>query len=73
VFNADGQTKTVKYRLLPTFLLSAWQRQHRIIEEQAERIQAQAKQIAALERRLGMIEALLRRPDRRQAAAQAAD
>ena len=55
VFNADGQTETVKYHLLPPFLLAGYQRQQQTIE-------AQAEQIAALERRLTSIEAALARP-----------
>ena len=54
VFNADGQPETVKYHLLPAFLLADVQRQHKIIA-------SQAKQMAALERRLNMLEARLAR------------
>jgi len=63
VFNKDGQPETVKYHLLSTFLLAAYQRQQRIIETQAETV-------AALERRLSALEAGLAQPDTRQAAAQ---
>jgi hypothetical protein len=63
VFNDDGQPETVKYHLLPSFLLAGYQRQQQIIA-------AQAEQIAALERRLAMIEARLGRPDGLRAAAQ---
>ncbi len=69
VFNADGQTETVKYHLLPPFLLAGYQRQQQTIEAQAEQIgvlterdQQQAEKIASLERRLSGIEAALARP-----------
>ena len=55
VFNAHGQTETVRYHLLPSFLLAGYQRQQKTIETQAE-------QISALERRLSSIEAALARP-----------
>jgi hypothetical protein len=54
VFNVNGQTETVRYHLLPSFLLAAYQRQQMTIESQAE-------QIGALERRLSSIEAALAR------------
>jgi hypothetical protein len=53
VFNDDGRPETVKYHLLPTFLLAGYQAQQRIIAAQAERI-------AALEERLQSIEAALK-------------
>ena len=58
VFNDDGQPETVKYHLLPSFLLSEVQRQHKIIVSQ--------------ERRLISLEARLARLDSRRAAAQPA-
>ena len=79
VFNQNGQPETVKYHLLPSFLLAGYQRQQKTIaaltEEarqqkraQTERsrrqertIEAQAEQIAALERRLSSIEAAVAR------------
>jgi hypothetical protein len=63
VFNHDGQPETVKYHLLPSFLLAAYQRQ-------SETIRSQAEMIAALEQRLGMLEARLAGPEQRQAVAQ---
>ena len=65
VFNADGQPETVKYHLLPSFLLAAHQRDHRSLQAMQELIAAQAQEIAALKRRLGLLEAQF---DRRQAA-----
>jgi hypothetical protein len=52
VFNDKGQPETVKYNELPTFLLAAYQRDHKVI-------QAQANEIAALQWRLAAIEARL--------------
>ena len=40
VFNDEGQPETVKYHLLPTFLLEGFQEQQRVIAAQAERIDA---------------------------------
>jgi hypothetical protein len=56
VFNADGQPETVKYHLLPSFLLAGYQ-------EQQKTIAAQAETIAALERRLSRLEAKQARRD----------
>jgi hypothetical protein len=61
VFNKDGQPETVKYHLLPAFLLAGYQQQQRII-------QAQTKQVAALQRRLSRLEAQLARLGPRFAA-----
>jgi hypothetical protein len=52
VFNADGTPETVKYHLLPSFLLAEVQRQEKIITSQAD-------QMATLERRLTDLEARL--------------
>jgi hypothetical protein len=72
----DGQPETVKYHLLPALPLAVYQRQHQIIKAQAEQaerqhkiIQAQAEQMAALQRRLRLIEAQLARHGPRLAAA----
>ena len=53
VFNDKGQPETVKYHLLPTFLLAGYQAQQRVIAEQAEELSrqrsindAQAEQLA---------------------------
>jgi hypothetical protein len=77
VFNKDGTPETVKYHLLPSFLLAGYQQQQKIIETQAERdrqqqktIEAQAEQLAALEQRLLAIEALLPRVTTTAAARQ---
>jgi hypothetical protein len=61
VFNNDGTPETVKYHLLPTFLLAGYQQQQTIIAAQAERDQQQADEIAELKRRLLAIETLLPR------------
>ena len=80
VFNRKGQPETVKYHVLPSLLLAAYQRQQQTItaqSEQAERqrqtIAAQREQIAALEQRLATIESRLAKLDRRQAAAHRLD
>ena len=62
VFNETGQPETVKYHLLPTFLLAGYQEQQRIIAAQAETIAAQAGQMAEMQARLAAIEAMLRHP-----------
>jgi hypothetical protein len=66
VFNQDGTPETVKYHLLPSFLLAGYQQQQQTIAaltEQARQqqmtIQAQTEQMAAQERRLRTIEAML--------------
>jgi septal ring factor EnvC (AmiA/AmiB activator) len=77
VYNRKGKPETVKYHLLPTFLLAAYQQDHKAHREQTEEIdrlrktiraeadeiarerkinRSQAKAIAALERRLSMLE-----------------
>jgi hypothetical protein len=66
VVNADGRPETVKYHLLPSLLLAAYQRQ-------SETVRSQAEHIAALERRLAVIEARLANPDRREATARRLD
>jgi chitodextrinase len=80
VFDADGRPETVKYHLLPSFLLAAYQRQSETVRSQAEQaerqqkiIQAQAGEVADLQRRLAMIEARLANPDRREATARRSD
>jgi hypothetical protein len=69
VFNEHGQPETVKYHLLPTFLLEAFQEQQRTIAAQQEELRqqraindAQAERMAALEARLLSIEAMLQQP-----------
>jgi hypothetical protein len=54
VFNEDGQPETVKYHLLPSFLLAGYQQQHKVIQ--------------ALERRLKHLEARLPCPAPRSSA-----
>ncbi len=68
VFNKDGTPETVKYHLLPSFLLAGYQSQQQTIAAQAEKIETlaerdrqQAEKIDALEQRLRSIEALLPR------------
>ena len=68
VFNADGQPETVKYHLLPTFLLAGYQAQVERAERHQRIIQSQAEQIAALEQRLSRLETSLVRLSTRQAA-----
>jgi hypothetical protein len=64
VFNDNGTPETVKYHLLPTFLLAGVQSQQRTIEAQAAKIAGQNNRIEALEARLAAIEAALPRPTR---------
>ena len=52
LFNKDGSVETVKYHLLPSFLLAGYQAQQTTIAAQAQRIEA-------LESRLQRLEALL--------------
>ena len=66
VFNKDGTPETVKYHLLPSFLLAGYQSQQQTIAAQAEKIETlterdrqQAEKIDALEQRLRTIEAML--------------
>jgi hypothetical protein len=61
VYNKDGQPETVKYHLLPSLLLAGYRQQQKII-------QAQAEQMAALQRRLSRLEAQLARLGPRFAA-----
>jgi hypothetical protein len=61
VFNKDGQPETVKYHLLPSFLLAGYQQQQKVIERQAEEIKSQAEQLAAQEQRLRDLEARMSR------------
>jgi hypothetical protein len=68
VVNEDGRPETVKYHLLPSFLLAGYQQQQKRMEAQAEEarrqratIDAQAAEIADLKQRLLAIEALLPR------------
>jgi hypothetical protein len=59
VFNAEGTPETVKYHLLPAFLLAGYQGQQQTIAKQAGKIEAQAEKIDALEQRLRSLEAML--------------
>jgi hypothetical protein len=79
VFNRDGQPETVKYHLLPAFLLNEYQRQEKINLAQAElaqrqqkTIQAQAERVAALSQDVDDLKALLARLGSHLAAAQTA-
>ena len=70
VFNEDAQPETVKYHLLPSFLLAGYQQQQRtiaahedrirsqaaLVREQQNLIEAQQRQIAALEQRQRALE-----------------
>jgi hypothetical protein len=68
VFNNDGSAETVKYHLLPSFLLAGYQAQQKVIEAQAGEIarlssrEEQQQQVnAALEQRLRELEARISR------------
>ena len=68
VFNKDGSAQTVKYHLLPSFLLAGYQAQQNTIDALNARDRAQTEKIEALEERLRRLEALL--PQTRAAALQ---
>jgi hypothetical protein len=64
----DGQPETVKYHLLPSFLLAGYQQQQQTIaaqaqkiETQAEGIKSQAELMAAMQQRLSDLEARMGR------------
>jgi hypothetical protein len=68
VFNEDGRPETVKYHLLPSFLLAGYQQQQKRMQAQADEarqqratIDTQASEIAELKQRLLAIEAMLPR------------
>jgi hypothetical protein len=60
VRQADGEPFTVRYHLLGAMLLNEVQRQERQIQEQQDKIDAQASQIVQLQGQLAAIEALVR-------------
>src|SRR5690242_20641068 len=53
----DGQPETVKYHLLPSFLLAGWQAQQKTIAAQASRIEALEARLARLEAALPQVKA----------------
>jgi trimeric autotransporter adhesin len=55
----DGVPETVKYHLLPSFLLAGYQAQQRTIAAQTDKIEGQAGEIADLKQRLIAIETML--------------
>ena len=61
VFNDKGQPETVKYHELPTFLLAAYQYEHKTLQSAQEQIATQAKEI---ERQRAINKALMARLDR---------
>jgi hypothetical protein len=59
--DADGQIQTVQYQKLTPMLLNELQKEHKLLEQQAETIQQLQKQLAALpllEMRLATLEAV---------------
>jgi hypothetical protein len=67
-YNKDGTVETVKYHFLPPLLLAGHQAQQKTVEAlqttiktQADKIEAQAKEMAGLKQRLANIEAMLSR------------
>jgi Tfp pilus assembly protein PilN len=58
VFNAAGQPETVKYHLLPAFLLAGYQAQQNTIAALTEKIETQANEIAGLKQRIASSEGL---------------
>jgi hypothetical protein len=62
VKDADGQIQTVQYQKLTPMLLNEVQKEHKLLEQQAETIQQLKSQLAALpllEKRLAVLEAAL--------------
>ena len=57
VFNAQGQPETVKYHLLPSFLLAGYQAQQNTIAAQTEEIGTLKARLAAIERLLPLTKA----------------
>jgi hypothetical protein len=51
----DGQPETVKYHLLPSFLLAGNQAQQKVIEAQAERIDTLEARLRDLETRMSRL------------------
>jgi hypothetical protein len=62
VFNKDGQPETVKYHLLPTFLLAGYQAQQKTIAAQANEIADLKQRLAAIEVRLAVKQAAVTLP-----------
>ena len=52
VLNSEGEPETVAYHLLPGLLLNELQKEHRKALEQAEKIEAMAKELAELKARI---------------------
>jgi hypothetical protein len=63
VFNKEGKPETVRYHELPTFLLDAYQHDHKILQSAQEQVAAQAKEI---ERQRAINKALMARLDREE-------
>ncbi len=59
VKNADGQIQTVQYQKLTPMLLNEVQKEHKLLEQQAETVQQQAETIQQLEKRLVALETML--------------
>ena len=58
VYNKDGQPETVAYHLLAGLLLNELQKEHQQVQEQAERLEAQSKQIVELNAQAADVAAL---------------
>jgi hypothetical protein len=58
VFNKDGSAETVKYHLLPNFLLAGWQAQQNTIATLRDEVRQQKEVNASLEARLATLEAV---------------
>jgi hypothetical protein len=57
----DGRPYTVNYHLLPTLLVSAYQREHRVVESLTQEVQALRQTLDELRARLAELEALVAR------------
>jgi hypothetical protein len=55
----DGQIQTVQYQKLTPMLLNEVQKEHKLLEQQAETVQQQAETIQQLEKRLVALETML--------------
>ncbi len=58
ILNEDGQPETIAYHMLPALLLNELQNEHRLNQQQSERLSLQERQLAAQESQLAEVSAL---------------
>jgi hypothetical protein len=63
IHGADGQVESVAYYELPALLLNELQNQHRVIQNQTQRLSDQGKQMKSLQERIEALEKLAQRTD----------